>query len=99
MSGHFRRTPEARADLIEIWSFIAEDSPAAATKLLLRLDRAMTKLARNPGIGRGRPELQPGIRSYACRPYVIFYKVEGHSVDIIRVLHGARDIESIFSGR
>ena len=97
MSGRFRRTPEARNDLIEIWSFIADHNPDAATSLLLKLDRAMTKLARSPGIGRSRSELQRGIRSFACRPYVIFYTVTDQGIDVIRVLHGARDIEGIFS--
>jgi toxin ParE1/3/4 len=98
MTGRFRRTNEAKEDLLQIWSFIADADPAAATKMLLKLDRAMTKLARNPGIGRNRPELTPGLKSYACRPYVIFYTAIKSDIDIVRVLHGARDIENLFSG-
>jgi toxin ParE1/3/4 len=96
MSGRFRRTLAAKADLLEIWSFIADNNPDAATRMLLKLDRAMSRLARNPGIGRPRPELLPGLRSYVARPYVIFYTTGEDEIDIVRVLHGARDIESIF---
>ena len=54
MTGRFRQTPEAREDLISIWSFVADNNPAPATKLLLKLDRAMTRLAANPGIHGAR---------------------------------------------
>jgi toxin ParE1/3/4 len=54
-------------------------------------------LARHPHIGRPRDEdLRPGLRSFTVGKYLIFYRVEGEDVLILRVLHGRRDIESIF---
>jgi toxin ParE1/3/4 len=47
---------------------------------------------------RGAEELAPGIRSFPFGPYIIFYRVVTGAIEIVRVLHGARDIENIFEG-
>jgi toxin ParE1/3/4 len=47
-------------------------------------------------MGRSRPELSPGLRSFSVGKYVIFYMPHPKSVEIVRVLRGARDIEAIF---
>jgi toxin ParE1/3/4 len=47
-------------------------------------------------MGRARPELAPHLRSLPFRRYVIFYVPLGEGVDIVRVLHSARDIEALF---
>jgi plasmid stabilization system protein ParE len=53
----FVLTPEARADLIEIWNYIAEDSIDNADKALARLYDAFTRLGRTPGLGHHREDL------------------------------------------
>lgn len=53
-------------------------------------------LARNPGSGRHREELAPGIQSFPFGRYIIFYHVFPGAIEIVRVLHGARDIDSLF---
>lgn len=85
----------ARTDLHEIAAYIAEDSPAAAGRVIAALDRACLSLATHPGIGRKRPELAPDLQSFAVGSYVVFYRVSGDVVEIAAVLHGARDIERI----
>ena len=47
-------------------------------------------------MGRQREELQPGIRSLAFRRYIIFYRRVSCTVEIVRVLHGARDLYEAF---
>jgi len=47
---------------------------------------------------RRREELAPGVQSFPFGRYVIFYHALGDAIEIVRVLHGARDIESIFEG-
>jgi toxin ParE1/3/4 len=47
-------------------------------------------------MGRAREELLPGIRSFPFERYVVFYRVVKKTVEIVRLLHGARDIENIF---
>jgi toxin ParE1/3/4 len=52
-------------------------------------------LAQFPEIGRPRPEIAPNLRSTLVHPYVVFYRVEGEVVQIIRILHGKRDLRRI----
>lgn len=53
-------------------------------------------LARNPKAGRERPDLAPRLRSFPVARYVLFYRPIDDGVEIVRVLHGSRDIDSIF---
>jgi toxin ParE1/3/4 len=55
----------AQTDLLEIWLFVARDSPVAADRLLDRILRRCQRLAQMPRQGRLRPELAPEIRSVA----------------------------------
>jgi toxin ParE1/3/4 len=87
--------PRASVDLAEIWAFIAEDSIKHADKFAALIDDHFRALARRPHIGRSRPELAPDLRSFPVGQYVIFYLPLPKGVEIVRVLHGARDIESI----
>ena len=51
---------------------------------------------RKPGIGRARPELRPDLRSFAVGRYVIFYRATREGIEVVRVIHGMRDIDRIF---
>jgi toxin ParE1/3/4 len=93
-----RISPRANSDLIEIWSYIADDSAANADAFIDKLHRMIRSLADKPGSGRRREELAPGIQSFPFGRYVIFYRVIPTGIEIVRVLHGARDIENIFEG-
>jgi toxin ParE1/3/4 len=53
-------------------------------------------LAVTPAIGRERPELAPGLRSLPFGSYLLFYRVSDDGIDLVRVLHAARDLETIF---
>jgi toxin ParE1/3/4 len=88
--------PRAQIDLAEIWEFIAEDSQARADSFLDRLDQSFHGLEGNPYIGRARGELSPNLRSFPFGRYVIFYLVLADGTEIVRVLHGARDLDAIF---
>jgi toxin ParE1/3/4 len=52
--------------------------------------------ANQPGIGRPRDDLKPGLRSFVVKSYVVFCRVVDGTVEVVRVLHGSRDIEAIF---
>ena len=88
--------PLARTDLAEIWDFIAVESPDRADALLRRMAATMRRLGSNPSMGRRREELLPELRSFAVGSYVIFYQFDRVGIEVIRVLHGARDIPSLF---
>ena len=82
--------PSAAADLNDIFEYIVQDRPAAATGLIGRLEVASRLLVERPGIGRSRPELGLGIRTYAVERYLIAYRVTTDHVLVIRYYHGAR---------
>ncbi len=91
------RKPQAEADLIEIWTYIAQDSMTRSDKLLDEIDEKSQTLAQSPFIGKARDELGPRIRSFPIGNYVLFYQPLEDGIEIIRVLHGARDIEALFN--
>jgi toxin ParE1/3/4 len=90
------RRPQAAADILDIWDFIAEDSLEQADAWIDRLDESLRLLASQPLMGRARPELVDGLRSRPFERYVIFYLPLSDGIDVVRVLHSARDIEAIF---
>jgi toxin ParE1/3/4 len=93
-----RISPRASEDLIEIWSYIADHSVANADAFIDKIYETIELLARQPGSGRRREELAPGIQSFPVGRYIIFYRVVAGAIEIVRVLHGARDTENILEG-
>ncbi len=94
MSGQRRlfRTRRARQDLIEIWEHIAADNPSAADALLDRIDDACSRLIDHPRIGPARDDIRPGLRYLVVGDYVALYRVIDEGVEIVRVVHGRRDL-------
>jgi toxin ParE1/3/4 len=91
-----RITPRAALDLLEIWNYIADDSLDNADTFVDELHETMQKLCRHPEMGRLREELAPGIRSFPHQRYIIFYREDSSALAVVRILHGARDVESSF---
>ena len=87
-----RISDDARFDLDGIWLNIAADNVEAADRLVDSMLGRYRLLTRHPFLGRLRNELRPGLRSWAVGNYVIFYTATDDLVEIIRVLHGARDL-------
>lgn len=87
------RTDEAEEDLIKIWFDIAPDNPAAADKMLRRIDEKFVLLAGNPKLGRALPELCEGMRRWPIGQYLILYREIAGGVEIVRVIHGRRDLQ------
>ena len=90
-------TPRANADLGEIWMFIAADNPAQADDFIDLIDAKFQNLSRQPGLGRRREELVGGLRSFPVGRYVIFYLQVQDCLQIVRILHGARDLDAVFA--
>lgn len=90
------RRPGAEADILEIWAFIAEDSLVQADRWVDKLDEKLALWATQPMMGRGRDELSPGIRSQAFGRYVVFFQPLSQGIDVVRVLHGSRDMDAAF---
>jgi toxin ParE1/3/4 len=96
--GKIERSHQAEKDLIDIWCYIAADSPRAADAMLDRMGRIFKKLSVSPLMGRSREELAPGIRSFPVGDYLIFYRLIPDGIVVVRVLSGYRNLPELFEG-
>lgn len=85
-------SPRAADDLDAIVDYLTENSPAAAARVLQRIEAQARQLLEQPDAGRARPELGAGLRHRPVGAYLILYRVVGDDVEIIRVVHGRRDL-------
>lgn len=91
-----QRTAQAEEDLIEIWIYIAQDSPLAADRVLNDIEERFEGLADNPLMGRLRPDIAAELRYFTVGKYLILYRAVPDGVQIVRVIHGARDLPHLF---
>lgn len=89
-------SPQAEQDLLEIAIHIAQDNPEAADRFLERIDQICALIATSPKIGRLREEFAPTLRSFPVDHYVVFYVPTKRGIGVARILHGARDLPSLF---
>jgi toxin ParE1/3/4 len=90
------RRPEAEADILEIWMYIADDSVVEADRWIDRLDESLALWATQPKMGRARDELSPGVRSLPFGRYVVFFEPLPDGIDVVRILHGSQDVDEQF---
>lgn len=90
-------TVAARQDLLAIWDYIATDNMAAADRVLDALDARIQLLADHPLLGPSRPDIAPDLRYLVSDNYLILYRVLPDVVEIVRILHGARNLTAIFT--
>ena len=102
MAGDVFMRPRAKEDIIEQALHIAEDNPDAADGFLDAVEQALGVLADMPEIGAPRafdnPALQ-GMRMWPLKGFekhLLFYRPIENGIEVIRILHAARDIQSIF---
>jgi toxin ParE1/3/4 len=89
-------------DLREIGLLIAEGNPDAADRFLTAAKESCEFLRRHPRVGRLRSFSVPGVRSWLIpdfQNYLIFYVPTTAEVQILAVLHGARDLASALARR
>ncbi|UUL82975.1 type II toxin-antitoxin system RelE/ParE family toxin [Sphingomonas qomolangmaensis] len=86
--------PSATGDLDAVFWYIAPHNEAAAERLIGRIKGSINRLGDYPRIGSPRPELGRTIRTLSVSDYLVIYRVE-QVVEIIRVIHAARDVRSI----
>ncbi len=97
------KRPQAERDLEESFVFIGEKNLDAALDFLAAAEEAFDLLAQLPHLGSPREFRSTRLRNVRMwhikgfEDYLIFYRVTAQGIEILRVLHGKRDIESIFS--
>ena len=88
--------PAAERDLDEIWLYIAFDNPAAADAVVDHIQERTLQLSAFPRSGRLRPEIAADARAVPVGTYLILYREAESFIDIVRVVHGARDLTALF---
>jgi toxin ParE1/3/4 len=102
VSGNVVKRPRAVRDLDEAAAYIQrESSPERAIRFLRAADSTFARLAGMPGIGTQYEPHEPvfaGLRFFPItrhRKHFVFYRALPNGIEVVRVLHGARDIQSI----
>lgn len=97
----YRFTPQAVEDLSDIWSFIAKDNPEAADRVEAAVFRACDLLADSPFVGSTTTDLTPlPVRFWIVQTYsnyVVVYDPKTKPLQMIRILHTARDLSSVLT--
>jgi toxin ParE1/3/4 len=86
----------AEEDLREIWAYVAEHNTEAAGSLIKEITRRFALLRDHPQMGQQQDKLLINLRSFAVKNYIIFYQPFEGGIEILRVLHGTRDVGSMF---
>lgn len=99
--------PSARADLLAQWDYFADElgDPDLGDRFVSCAELTFTKLARTPGLGRlrkFRSQKAKNIHSWKVDNFpnhLIFYRplLDERGIEIVRVIHGARDLEGMFN--
>jgi toxin ParE1/3/4 len=95
------KRPQVVQDLIELATYLAEDNLDISERFLFSAEKTFQKLSQFPKIGKlsnfTHPQLidirQQAIEGF--RKHLIFYRLTDSEVEIIRVIYGARNIETI----
>lgn len=93
----YKLSAPAREDLLEIWRFLAEKASLdVADRILTGLHEAMTRLAASPGLGHLRTDLaDEALRFWRVHSYLVLYRPEASPLEVVRVLHAARDVKTL----
>jgi toxin ParE1/3/4 len=96
-----RRSPQSKVDYLEIWLYVTEQQGAttAADRLTNTFDEKLKLLAEFPGMGASREDLGLSIRTFPVGNYLIIYRPMKGGIELLRVVHGARDLRRLFRRR
>jgi plasmid stabilization system protein ParE len=96
-------TPLAKADILDIWCYIADDSEDAADRVEQAIYDACALVAQAPMRGHSRPDLTSrSLRFWTLTRYpnyTVVYRPETAPLQVVAVLHGKRNIRRILKQR
>lgn len=90
-------SPEASQDLEEIIDYFARININAGERFVDEFDKKCKYLANFPNMGRSYGSIKPDLRGVPLDDYIIFYRVINSEVEIVRVISGYRNLESLFT--
>jgi toxin ParE1/3/4 len=103
MNREIRKKPQAERDIEECFVFIGEDNLDIAVHFLVAVEDSIELISKNPFVGKIREFKDFKIKNIRMmlvkdfHNYQIYYTVGDETIEIVRVLHGARYLPDIFS--
>ena len=101
MSRSFTLTPEARQNASDIWDyFAAQAGQRQADRVLARIYDDCERLATTPGLGHFRADSHdPDLKFFLVYSYLIVFRWQTRPLQVVAVIHGARDLPKILKRR
>ena len=98
MTAHVQKTEQADSDMLGIADYITQQcgSQHIGESFIDRLNDCLETLATQPLLGPCRDDLLTGLRYHPFERYLVFYTPIDNGIEVIRVIHAARDLEAIF---
>lgn len=94
---HYVMAAIAEQDVGDIYDYtLGAHGVAQAAVYLSGLDRHLEHLVDNPELGKARPEIRAGLRSFPYEHHIVFYRIMTDHVRVVRVLHESRDMPRYF---
>jgi toxin ParE1/3/4 len=90
-------SPSATRDLNAIADYFLEHNIEAGENLLREFNRKCRNLIQFPNMGKSYANLKPDLRGLPLDGYIVLYRVKGDAVEVLRVVNGRQDLESLFS--
>ncbi len=90
------KSAQAENDIAKVLEYLDSHSSSAADRLATQIDDRCERLALQPQIGRLREELLPNLRSVVIGSYLLFYRFSPSTLEVVRFLHGSRDVNTTF---
>ncbi|WP_337174982.1 type II toxin-antitoxin system RelE/ParE family toxin [Paludisphaera sp.] len=98
-----RRLLRARIDLVQAVAYLAERSESAPLRFLAEAEATFARLARFPGMGARYDSIELEYATIRYMPiskfrsWIVFYRPTPDGIEVVRVLHGARDVGSVLA--
>lgn len=93
-------TPDARLDVLDIADYVARDNLMMALRIINEIESAFAFLGENPTAGHFREDiLSRRFRVWSVYSYLVVYRWEMKPIEIIAVIHGARNLPVVVSRR
>ena len=87
-------TPQAQADLDEIWNYTAETwNIDQAETYMLSVDSTMKLLATHPTLGRSLSDIREGYFKFPAGSHLLVFRMTNEAIEFVRILHKSSDVE------
>lgn len=90
-------TQAAIADLLDIGHWIGLEDPDRALTFVNELEAKCLDLADKPLLYPLAAEIGPDISKRRHRKYLILYRIERNRIEVLHVVHGAREHRKLFT--